>query len=108
MGRSKYLTELEEAALRAVMHLRDNAYGVSIGDTLEKNARRKVSLGALYRVLERLEDRGYLTARMGDPTAARGGRAKRFYRITGVGARALDSAEERRLRLDPQLRWREA
>lgn len=107
MGRSKYLTELEELTLRAVIALKKGAYGVSIREKLADAAEREVSFGALYRVLERLEEAGYLKPRKGEATPERGGRAKTYYDITGLGERAVKEADARLRQLNPKLRTSE-
>ena len=73
----------------AVMRLDEDAYGTSIGDELRERAERDASPGAIFTTLERLESRGLVTSRYGEPTAERGGRRKRFYRLTVDGRRSL-------------------
>jgi PadR family transcriptional regulator, regulatory protein PadR len=84
-----YLGELEQIVLLALIRLGDNAYGVPIRQDIEKRTKRILSIGALYRTLERLEDKGFVSSRTGDPTPERGGRAKRFFRAETPGLRAL-------------------
>jgi DNA-binding PadR family transcriptional regulator len=79
----------ERIVLLAAPHLSDGAYAVTIRRELEARTGRKVFRGALYTVLERLESKGLLTSRMGDPTPERGGRPKRCYRATPAGVAAL-------------------
>jgi len=83
------LTRTEEAILLAIYQLGDNAYGVTIRQQLEVMIGKGVSVGAVYVPLARLTRRGLLTATVGDPTPERGGRRKRFYRITPAGLLAL-------------------
>jgi PadR family transcriptional regulator, regulatory protein PadR len=71
--------------LLALIRLGEDAYGVPIAHEIEKRSGREAALGSVYSALERLEEKGLATSRLGDPTAARGGRAKRFFRITAVG-----------------------
>ena len=73
--------ELEQLILLVVLRLEDNAYGVSIQRELLSVARRKVSLGAIYTTLDRLESKGYVSSTVGGATPERGGRAKRFFEI---------------------------
>jgi PadR family transcriptional regulator len=80
-----YLGELELMLLLAVIHLRDEAYGVPIARELEKLRGREVSVGSVYASLERLEAKGLVASNLGDPTPERGGKAKRFFRITREG-----------------------
>src|SRR5882724_11651159 len=85
--------DLDAAILAAVAQLRDDAYGVAIRTRAGKLLnRREPSIGTIYLPLGRLERQGFLVARMGEPTAARGGRAKRLYALTAVGALALQRA----------------
>ena len=91
MARGDYLSEFELMVLLAVIRLEDEAYGVTISREIEKRCGREVSLGSVYAALERLEEKGLATSRLGDPTAARGGRAKRFFRATSDG---IQSARE--------------
>jgi PadR family transcriptional regulator, regulatory protein PadR len=88
------LGQFEELVLLALLCLRENAYGVSIRREIAERAGRDVSVGALYTTLERLERKGYVSSRMGDPTPERGGRAKRYFRIEGPGIRALNETQE--------------
>jgi DNA-binding PadR family transcriptional regulator len=84
-----YLGEFEHVVLLAVMRLGPDAYGVTIKQEIEERTGRKVSLGSIYPTVDRLQAKGFVTSRLGEPTAARGGRAKRHFKITPVGLRAL-------------------
>ncbi len=75
--------------LLAVLRLDDEAYGVPISKELLKLASREVALGSIYAGLDRLERKGFVTSSLGDPTPERGGRAKRYFRVTPAGVRAL-------------------
>ena len=79
------LGTLEQIVLLAAMRLGDRAYGMTVRDEIEKRTGRAVSLGAVYVTLQRLEDKGLVSSRFGEPTAERGGRSKRYYRITDAG-----------------------
>ena len=85
MARGDYLSEFELMVLLAVIRLEDEAYGVTISRELEQRSGREVSLGSVYAALKRLEQKGLTASRMGSPTAARGGRAKKFFRATSRG-----------------------
>ena len=85
------LGEFEQLVLLAVLRLEETAYAVTIRREIERRSGRPVSRGAIYVTLGRLSDKGYLESRMGEPTAARGGRAKRLYRVTASGVVALKS-----------------
>ena len=86
------LGEFEQLVLLAILRLGDQAYGVTIRSELADRAGRTISPGALYTALERLEAKGIITSRMGDPTPQRGGRAKRYVTVTAAGMRALTRA----------------
>jgi len=89
MNRKTYLGEFEHMVLLAALRCKDEAYGISIRDELDATAKRKVSRSALYITLERLINKGYLETHMGDPSAERGGRAKRYVALTDKGRVAL-------------------
>ncbi len=89
MNKTSFLGEFEQMVLLAILRLADGAYGMSIRKELEERAGRTVSRSALYITVERLVRKGYLTARMGDPSPKRGGRAKRYFAITPAGREAL-------------------
>jgi PadR family transcriptional regulator, regulatory protein PadR len=84
-----YLGELEQQLLLIVLRLGDEAYANPIGETLAKAAGRRVSRGALYTALERLEVKGCLRSTLGDPLPERGGRARRYFTVTAAGLRGL-------------------
>ena len=89
MGIRGYLGELELMLLLAVIHLDKEAYGVPIARELEQHRGRIVSAGSVYAALDRLETKGFITSSLGDPTPERGGKAKRYFRITKEGLRHL-------------------
>jgi DNA-binding PadR family transcriptional regulator len=89
MNKTSFLGEFEQMVLLAILRLAHGAYGMSIRKELEERAGRTVSRSALYITVERLVRKGYLTARMGDPSPERGGRAKRYLAITPAGREAL-------------------
>lgn len=91
------LGEFEQALLLAIVHLGDNAYGVTIRQEIERRTDREVAIGALYTSLDRLERKGLVTSTMSEPTAERGGRSRRHYRLRPAGATAL---RQSRARLD--------
>lgn len=88
------LGEFEQGVLLAIVHLDDDAYGVTIRREIERRAKRTVAIGALYTALERLEAKGYVTSELSDPTPRRGGRAKRVFQITRSGRDALRQSRE--------------
>ena len=81
--------EFEHMILLAVLRLGDGAYAVAIRDELLKQTGRDVSRGSIYITLDRLESKGFLRSRFGDPTPERGGRAKRFYTPRPAAIEAL-------------------
>ncbi len=83
-----FLGEFEHLVLATALRLKDG-YGAELVRELETRAGREVRGGALYATLDRLEQKGYLTSRMGDPDPRRGGRPKRFVEVTPDGVRAL-------------------
>jgi DNA-binding PadR family transcriptional regulator len=87
------LGELEQTVLLAILRLGDEAYGVSIRREIASCTRREVTPGALYTTLERLERKAVVKVRDGDPTPERGGRAKRFYKLTREGRALLVEAQ---------------
>jgi PadR family transcriptional regulator, regulatory protein PadR len=89
MTSRSYLGEFELMLLLAVIHLGDQAYGVPISRELESHRGRSVSVGSVYAALERLEAKGLVTSSLGDPTPERGGKAKRYFRITKEGLRQV-------------------
>jgi PadR family transcriptional regulator PadR len=96
---SLYLGEFELLILLVVLRLGGDAYGVTIRDELERETSREVTVGAIYKTLGRLQEKGYVSARIGDPTPQRGGRRKKLYRLEPLGSRALKQsyADLRRL-----------
>jgi DNA-binding PadR family transcriptional regulator len=76
------------------MRLGDRAYGMTIRDEIEKRTRRAVSFGAVYVTLQRLEDKGLVSSWIGEPTAERGGRAKRFFQVTANGREAVRRVQD--------------
>jgi PadR family transcriptional regulator, regulatory protein PadR len=87
MGES--VGEFEQLILFAVVRLEADATAVTIRQEIELRTSRTISSGALYTALDRLEGRGFVQSRLGEPTAARGGKRKRLYAIEPAGARAL-------------------
>ena len=84
-----YLGEFEQVVLLAAMHLGDDAYGANVSEEIEVRTDRKVSRGALYVTLDRLEDKGLVRSRLADLKDNRGGRPRRYIKVTAAGVRAL-------------------
>jgi PadR family transcriptional regulator, regulatory protein PadR len=87
------LGEFEHLVLLALLRLGDRAYGVTVRQEIESRTKREVSIGAVYATLDRLETKGYVKSRQGDPTPQRGGRSKRFFRIITAGVTAVNRAQ---------------
>ena len=87
-----YLGDFEQLILFSVLKLGDDAYGVSIRDTIEERTGRTVSSGAIYTALGRLEDRGMVSSVVGEPIAGRAGRPRKYYALEPSGARMLLSS----------------
>jgi PadR family transcriptional regulator PadR len=93
------LAEFEIQVMLAVKRLGADAYGARIRQEIEGRGGRRVSMGAVYATLGRLEDRGLLRSRASDPMPVRGGRARKVYTATAAGRAALDEAATMLLRM---------
>ena len=91
--------EFEELVLLVVGVLKENAYGISIMEEIGKQAKRKLSISAVHSVLTRLEKKGYLKSQMGGETKERGGRRKRYFKLTVSGREAISEIRDLRNRL---------
>jgi PadR family transcriptional regulator len=100
--------DFEQLILLALVRLGPGAYGVSIRQEIEARTGRTVSAGALYTALNRLEGRGFVASRLGDPTPQRGGKRKRLYTVRPAGeavaARAYESLRQMASGLGVRLR----
>jgi DNA-binding PadR family transcriptional regulator len=85
--------EFEQVVLLAILRAGEEAYGVTISREIARCTGRDPAPGALYTTLDRLEDKGLVSSRYGDPTAKRGGRAKRYFAVTEDGVRAVARAQ---------------
>jgi PadR family transcriptional regulator PadR len=99
MPSRSYLGEFELMILLAVIRLGDDAYGVPISKELLETTGREVALGSVYAALDRLEEKGLVTSALGDPTPARGGRAKRYFHVTSRGMREVKITRTALIRL---------
>jgi PadR family transcriptional regulator, regulatory protein PadR len=93
MSDRDYLGEFEHVILLALLRLEDRAYGVTVRQEIESRTRRDVSIGAVYATLDRLERKGYIKSHLGEPTPERGGRSKRFFRVTTKGVTAVNRTQ---------------
>jgi len=84
------LGEFEELVLLTVAAQHDEAYGVSILESLEKQLDKKMNISAIHVALKRMDEKGFVQSRFGGITNDRGGRRKKFYVITALGKRVLD------------------
>ena len=91
--------EFEEVVLLTVAILFENAYGISIKSEIESRLKRKVSVGAMRTALKRLESKGFLKSEFGKATAIRGGKRKRYFKVTKSGKEALEQVMEARKKL---------
>ena len=89
MACDRLLGGFEHLLLLAILRLEDDAYGATVRRELIRSADKDVAVGAIYTGLDRLEEKGFVESWMGEPTAKRGGRGKRLYRVTSTGRRAL-------------------
>lgn len=89
MPRGDLLGSLEYVVLLALMRLGSNAYGMTVRREIAERTGRDISIGAIYTTLQRLETKGYVSSTVGEPTAERGGRAKRMFRLEAAGRRIL-------------------
>ena len=108
MPRGDLLGSLEHIVLLALVRLEANAYGMTIRREIEERTGRNLSIGAVYATLDRLESKGYVSSFIGEPTAERGGRAKRLFRIEAEGNQALRASQNaiRKMTLGLPKDWR--
>ena len=93
MARGDLLGSLELLVVLALVRLGDDAYGMTVRREIEARTGRDLSIGAIYATLERLEGKGYIRSEVGEPTAERGGRAKRLFRLAAKGEAALEASQ---------------
>ena len=94
MSRGTYLGDFELMIMLALMRLGEDAYGVPISREIEEQSGREVALGSVYATLERLERRGLVSSYLGKATAERGGKAKRYFRVSSKGLREAREARQ--------------
>ena len=99
MARQNYLGELEQMVLWAVLRLDGDGYGTTILEALTGRVERRVTPGALYATLDRLEEKGMIQSRLADAEAGRGGRRKRYLTVTSDGRVALDRTRQEWMRM---------
>lgn len=91
MSKGDNLGEFEQLVILALLQLGKGAYGMSVRREIEERADRRVSLGAIYATLDRLESKGLISSHLGQSDEVRRGRAKRFFTVEAGGERALRS-----------------
>ena len=101
--RKAYIGELEEVILLMVVILQENAYGVAITQQIEQQLDRKLSISAVHATLHRLAEKGYVDSYMGGVTTERGGRRKRYFKITAGGSKVLQEIQDARTTLWSQV-----
>ena len=94
MRKGEYLGNFDLMLLLALLRLREEAYGVTIARELEEQTGREVVVASVYATLERLQERGLVTSSLGESTPERGGRAKRYFRITAAGIREVRDSRQ--------------
>jgi DNA-binding PadR family transcriptional regulator len=94
MAKGDALGEFEHLVMLAVLRLRDDAYGMRVRREIEERTGRDVTIGAVYATLERLAEKGLVTSAVSEPTAERGGRAKRSFQLSGAGVEALNRTRQ--------------
>jgi len=107
MANPNAISNFELIVLLALIRLGDDAYGVPISQEIEEHSGHDVALGSVYAALERLQDRGFVSSSVGEPTPERGGRAKKYFRVTATGLAEVREAQRTLTKLWqglPQLR----
>jgi len=99
MTKREQLGSFELMVMLVLIRLGDNAYGVPICEELEKRTGRDVAVGSVYAALERLQDKGFVTSELGEPTAERGGRAKRYFHVTARGLKEVRETQRSLVKL---------
>ncbi len=93
------LGDFELMVMLALLRLGDDAYGVPISREIELQSGHEVALGSVYATLERLEAKGLVSSHLGKPTAERGGKAKRYFRVTSNGLRKTRETRQALMKL---------
>lgn len=104
MPKRSYLGDFELMVLLALMRLGEDAYGVPISQEIELQSGRPVAFGTVYAALERLEQKGLVSSKLGEPTSQRGGRAKRYFHVTKRGLHEVREARKTLINLWQGLR----
>jgi PadR family transcriptional regulator, regulatory protein PadR len=99
MTKQDHLGNFELMVMLTLIRLGENAYGVPISEELEKRTGRDVAIGSVYAALERLQDKGFVTSELGEPTPERGGRAKRYFRVSAKGLKEVRETQRSLVKL---------
>ena len=99
MTKREFPGEFEQVVLLTVARLSDQAYGMAIRQEIAARTGRDVGIGSVYSALDRMEEKGFVSSVLGDPTPERGGKAKRYYKLEQAGVLALGRAREMFARL---------
>ena len=99
MGGRSSLGEFELLVMLTILRLGEDAYGVPISREIEQRTGRSVTFGTVYATLERLQKKGFVRSNLGEATPERGGRAKRFFRVTSAGLRTVRETKRNLVRL---------
>ena len=99
MKTGHHLSDFELIAMLVLLRLGEDAYGVPIAREIEEQTKREVKLGSVYATLERLQEKGFVVSELGEPTPERGGRAKRYFRVTRQGMRKVRETRQTLIRL---------
>src|ERR1700747_1223646 len=99
MTKRDQLGSFELMVILVLIRLGENAYGVPICEELEKRTGRDVAVGSVYAALERLEDKGFVRSELGEPTAERGGRAKKYFHVTARGLKEVRETQRSLVKL---------
>ncbi len=97
--RGTNLGELEEIVLLVVANLYDNAYGILIKNEIEEKCNRTITISTVHNVLQRLQEKGFLSSRYSEPTKVRGGKRKLLFAVTASGQTTLNEVKEMREKL---------
>src|SRR6186997_3264585 len=99
MANPNPISNFELMVMLALIRLGDDAYGVPISQEIEEQSGHDVAMGSVYAALERLQDRGFVSSSIGEPTPERGGRAKKYFKVTGKGMKVVQETQQTLTRL---------
>jgi DNA-binding PadR family transcriptional regulator len=99
MTKRDQLGNFELMVMLVLIRLGEKAYGVPICEELEKRTGRDAAIGSVYAALERLEDKGFVSSELGEPTPERGGRAKKYFHVTARGLKEVRETQRSLVKL---------